>query len=188
MHPGYHAAWCPFLPSTMHCRVVKRLIAPPIMYTPFCFRFDVKRHIELLLKNLIQYTTDSISSEERSQRLGACYRLFSRLAQANDIIRGSKLPANSPLCTPKINIYTMPIHPPVRRILIFILIRRSKPTHVLKLQWGLRCLLLASSRVSSRVSGVGPQAKGEKEQNTPQIQLLHHSETWVRWQCLLIYP
>lgn len=31
----------------------------------------------------------------RSQRLGAVYRLFSRLAQANDIIRGSKLPVRA---------------------------------------------------------------------------------------------
>eukprot|EP00729_Bicosta_minor_P030768 gene30768-24964_t len=76
---------------------------------------NVEWHIRMLIKYIIKYTLDSSSTgtsdndwtpDDETNRFNHkddiqayIYRLFSRLAVANDVIRQSKLKANSPLCT-----------------------------------------------------------------------------------------
>lgn len=52
-----------------------------------------------LLINLIHYVATEIPNAVRSQRLGAVYRVFSRLAKNNDLIRTSALGNNGPCLT-----------------------------------------------------------------------------------------
>eukprot|EP00037_Helgoeca_nana_P013420 m.123512 g.123512 ORF g.123512 m.123512 type:complete len:553 (-) comp22018_c0_seq1:183-1841(-) len=60
---------------------------------------DVEQDINDLLINLIHYVATEIPNAARSQRLGAVYRVFSRLAKNNDLIRTSVLGNNGPLLT-----------------------------------------------------------------------------------------
>eukprot|EP00040_Diaphanoeca_grandis_P026693 m.149879 g.149879 ORF g.149879 m.149879 type:complete len:422 (-) comp30688_c0_seq2:308-1573(-) len=52
-----------------------------------------------LVLNVIHYVATGLDNYHRAQRLGAVYRCFSTLSKQNDMIRCSKLPANSPLVT-----------------------------------------------------------------------------------------
>ena len=71
---------------------------------------NVEWHIQCLIKSIIRYTLGrkndrgALPGDEEDADLhhgmqAYIYRLFSRLAVANDVIRQSKLKQNSPLCT-----------------------------------------------------------------------------------------
>lgn len=103
-----HREWTPDskLPSN-HVQDVEQDVSyrmytllPPVCFLHlFAHTVNSMNQINDLLINLIHYVATEIPDAARSQRLGAVYRIFSRLAQCNDLMRTSELTNPAPLLT-----------------------------------------------------------------------------------------